>query len=196
MSAMKNQDELGIRRFIEVSRAGGQLRGSSPSLLPPSADLDGLAERFKKRGYAPVVLPRKFTLSRVERVTLNDYSGSMRRRHSKTRRSPYLSNKHRTYQLQYCKPDQCALSTGYHNRPNVSAMFGFPRTPASVKRESPSTITAKRQSFGLDPNHSRNTLTGVFVILFSVPWFFVDFFTDIISDTSLPAVISAQSGHN
>jgi len=29
------------------------------SNLPPSTDLDGLAERFKKRGYAPVVLPRK-----------------------------------------------------------------------------------------------------------------------------------------
>jgi hypothetical protein len=29
------------------------------SNLPPSTDLDGLAERFKKRGYSPVVLPRK-----------------------------------------------------------------------------------------------------------------------------------------
>ena len=29
------------------------------SNLPPSTDLDGLAERFKKRGYNPVVLPRK-----------------------------------------------------------------------------------------------------------------------------------------
>jgi hypothetical protein len=40
------------------------------SNLPPSTDLNGLAERFKKRGYAPVgidsyrvVLPRKLTLS-------------------------------------------------------------------------------------------------------------------------------------
>ncbi len=44
--------------------------------LPPPTDLDGLAEKFKKRGYSPVginsyrvVLPPKFTLSRVERVT-------------------------------------------------------------------------------------------------------------------------------
>ena len=29
------------------------------SNLPSSTDLDALAERFKKRGYAPVVLPRK-----------------------------------------------------------------------------------------------------------------------------------------
>ncbi len=29
------------------------------SNLPPSTDLDALAERFKKRGYSPVVLPRK-----------------------------------------------------------------------------------------------------------------------------------------
>jgi hypothetical protein len=29
------------------------------SNLPPSTDLDGLAERFKKRGYSPIVLPRK-----------------------------------------------------------------------------------------------------------------------------------------
>ena len=29
------------------------------SNLPPSTDLNGLAERFKKRGYAPVVLHRK-----------------------------------------------------------------------------------------------------------------------------------------
>ena len=29
------------------------------STLPPSTDLDALAERFKKRGYSPVVLPRK-----------------------------------------------------------------------------------------------------------------------------------------
>ena len=29
------------------------------SKFPPSTDLDGLAERFKKRGYSPVVLPRK-----------------------------------------------------------------------------------------------------------------------------------------
>jgi hypothetical protein len=42
------------QRFIKVLRAGGQLRGSSPSLLHTSPDLDGLAERFKKRGYAPV----------------------------------------------------------------------------------------------------------------------------------------------
>jgi chromosomal replication initiation ATPase DnaA len=41
---------------------------------PPSTDLDGLVDRFKKRVYAPVVLPRKFTLSRAERMTLNDYS--------------------------------------------------------------------------------------------------------------------------
>jgi len=27
--------------------------------LPPSTDLNALAERFKKRGYSPVVLPRK-----------------------------------------------------------------------------------------------------------------------------------------
>jgi hypothetical protein len=30
---------------------------------PPTTDLNGLAERFKKRGYSPVVLPRKLTLS-------------------------------------------------------------------------------------------------------------------------------------
>jgi FtsZ-binding cell division protein ZapB len=29
------------------------------STLPPSTDLDALAERFKRRGYNPVVLPRK-----------------------------------------------------------------------------------------------------------------------------------------
>ncbi len=29
------------------------------SNLPPSTDLDALAERFKKRGYTPAVLPRK-----------------------------------------------------------------------------------------------------------------------------------------
>ena len=29
------------------------------STLPPSTDLDALAERFKKRGYTPAVLPRK-----------------------------------------------------------------------------------------------------------------------------------------
>jgi hypothetical protein len=64
----------------------------SPS--PPFIHPDGLTERFKKRGYAPVVLPQKFTLSRVERVRLSDYSGSMKKRSSKIRRSPYLSNKH------------------------------------------------------------------------------------------------------
>jgi hypothetical protein len=29
------------------------------SNFPPSTDLDGLTERFKKREYSPVVLPRK-----------------------------------------------------------------------------------------------------------------------------------------
>ena len=33
--------------------------GSIYSPSPPLTDLDGLAARFKKRGYAPVVLPSK-----------------------------------------------------------------------------------------------------------------------------------------
>ena len=45
--------------------------------LPPSTDLDALAERFKKRGYSPVVLPRKHALSPVERVTPSDCSAPL-----------------------------------------------------------------------------------------------------------------------
>ena len=117
LSAMKNQDELGIRRFIEVSRAGGQLRGSSPSLLHTSPDLDGLAGRFKRRGYAPVVLLRKFALNRLEGLILNDYSGSMKK-------PPQRSEDHPTWATSI-EPKNCNIAS--LTRPRV--LDGFIRFP-------------------------------------------------------------------
>ena len=66
LAAAQEEKPMPLGRLHEIET---QLNAVA-SNLPPSTDLGGLAERFKKRGYSPVgidsyrvVLPRKLTLS-------------------------------------------------------------------------------------------------------------------------------------
>jgi FtsZ-binding cell division protein ZapB len=55
LAAAQEEKRVLLGRLHEIEN---QLNAVA-SNLPPSTDLDALAERFKKRGYSPVVLPRK-----------------------------------------------------------------------------------------------------------------------------------------
>ena len=55
LAAAQQEKQVLLGRLHEVET---QL-SAVPSNLPPSTDLDGLADHFKRRGYSPVVLPRK-----------------------------------------------------------------------------------------------------------------------------------------
>ena len=55
LAAAQEEKRVLLGRLHEIET---QLNAVASS-LPPSTDLDGLAERLKKRGYSPVVLPRK-----------------------------------------------------------------------------------------------------------------------------------------
>ena len=66
LAATQEEKQMLLGRLHEIET---QLNAVA-SNLPPSTDLNGLAERFKKRGYSPVgidsyrvVFPRKLTLS-------------------------------------------------------------------------------------------------------------------------------------
>jgi len=59
LAAAQEEKRMLLGRLHEIET---QLNAVA-SNLPPSTDLNGLAERFKKRGYSPVVLLRKLTLS-------------------------------------------------------------------------------------------------------------------------------------
>jgi FtsZ-binding cell division protein ZapB len=54
LAAAQEEKRMLLGRLHEIET---QLNAVA-SNLPSSTDLDGLAERFKKRGYLPVVLPR------------------------------------------------------------------------------------------------------------------------------------------
>ena len=55
LAAAQEEKRMLLGRLHEIET---QLNAVA-SNLPPSTDLDALAERFKKRGYNPIVLPRK-----------------------------------------------------------------------------------------------------------------------------------------
>ena len=55
LAAAQEEKRMLLGRLHEIET---QLNAVA-SNLPSSTDLNGLAERFKKRGYTPVVLPRK-----------------------------------------------------------------------------------------------------------------------------------------
>jgi hypothetical protein len=55
LTAAKEEKQMLLRRLHEIETR----LNAVASNLPPSTDLDALAVRFKKRGYSPVVLPRR-----------------------------------------------------------------------------------------------------------------------------------------